>query len=190
MKTTASASTVVAALIVTVVFAAAFTVPGGNDSKGIPIFLHKPSFIVFAISNAMALISSSTSLMMFLGILTSRYSEIDFLHSLPRKFIIGLCTLFLSILCMLIAFGAALHLYLVHLWKFVLIPIILSTCVPAIIFVVLQFPLLYEITSLTYGRSIFRQEVNIDLTNNTSITNQAPPQAQAPAHPLVGPSSV
>ncbi|KAJ0007274.1 hypothetical protein Pint_29083 [Pistacia integerrima] len=37
----------VAALIITIVFAATFIVPGGNGSaKGTPIFLHKPSFIV------------------------------------------------------------------------------------------------------------------------------------------------
>jgi hypothetical protein len=45
---------------------------------------------------------------MFLGILTARYAEQDFLISLPRKLIIGLSTLVISIAAMMVAFCAAL----------------------------------------------------------------------------------
>ncbi len=41
MKNTATSCTVVGALIVTIMFAAAFTVPGGNDQMGVPIFLNE-----------------------------------------------------------------------------------------------------------------------------------------------------
>ena len=42
MKGTASSCTVVAALIVTIMFAAAITVPGGNkQDSGLPTFLNK-----------------------------------------------------------------------------------------------------------------------------------------------------
>ncbi|VVA34691.1 PREDICTED: ankyrin, partial [Prunus dulcis] len=42
MKETASSCTVVGALIITIMFAAAFTIPGGNNGQtGFPIFLHK-----------------------------------------------------------------------------------------------------------------------------------------------------
>ncbi|KAH9684916.1 ANK REP REGION domain-containing protein [Citrus sinensis] len=101
MKETATACSVVAAFIITVMFAAAFTVPGGNDSRGIPNFLHESSFIIFAVSDALSLFSSIISVLMFLGILTSRYSEEDFLLSLPRKLIIGLITMFFSIASMM-----------------------------------------------------------------------------------------
>ncbi|KAH8502153.1 hypothetical protein H0E87_016791, partial [Populus deltoides] len=37
------------------------------------------------------------------------YSENDFLKSLPRKLVIGLCTLFISIATMMVAFCAALR---------------------------------------------------------------------------------
>ncbi|XP_062173537.1 uncharacterized protein LOC133878999 [Alnus glutinosa] len=89
MKDTANSCTVVGALIITIMFAAAFTVPGGNkQDTGFPIFLDERLFMLFIISDALSLISSTTSVMMFLGILTSRYAEDDFLESLPRKMII------------------------------------------------------------------------------------------------------
>ncbi|KAI3912401.1 hypothetical protein MKW92_048608 [Papaver armeniacum] len=161
MKDTSHSCMVVAALIATVVFAAAFTVPGGNFSddnesnKGIPIFLNKMSFMVFAISDALALFSSVTSILMFLAILTSRYAEEDFLISLPTKLIIGLGTLFFSIAATMIAFGATLSIVLGHRIVWVLIPIALFSCVPVTLFALLQFPLLVEMVRSTYWPRIF-----------------------------------
>ncbi|KAL0288289.1 UNVERIFIED_CONTAM: hypothetical protein Scaly_2736000 [Sesamum calycinum] len=86
MKDTSNSCTIAAALIVTVMFAAAITVPGGNDSvNGYPIFSKNGGFIVFAISDAISLFTSTTSLLMFLAILTSRYAEEDFLYVLPNR---------------------------------------------------------------------------------------------------------
>ncbi|CAL9014019.1 unnamed protein product [Prunus brigantina] len=83
MKGTATSCIVVGALIVTIMFAVAFTVPGGNNQdKGFPIFLRKKFFRVFLISDSISLFSSTTSVMIFLGILTSRYAEDDFLRVL------------------------------------------------------------------------------------------------------------
>ncbi|KAK9062041.1 hypothetical protein SSX86_019225 [Deinandra increscens subsp. villosa] len=95
MKGTASQCMVVAALITTIVFAAAFTVPGGYNQtnyqqNGIPVFHSKATFMVFVVADAIALFASSASLLMFLSILTSRYAERDFLDSLPKKLILGL----------------------------------------------------------------------------------------------------
>ncbi|XP_031262071.1 ankyrin repeat-containing protein ITN1-like [Pistacia vera] len=70
MKGTDSSCTLVAALITTVVFATAFPVPGGNNNDGIPNFMNEIPFIVFAIPDALAFISSTASVLMFLGILT------------------------------------------------------------------------------------------------------------------------
>ncbi|KAM0930760.1 hypothetical protein ACQ4PT_000688 [Festuca glaucescens] len=50
--------TVVAVLFATVAFAAIFTVPGGNDEKGVAIVVHAVSFKVFFIFNAIALFTS------------------------------------------------------------------------------------------------------------------------------------
>ncbi|KAJ8756074.1 hypothetical protein K2173_024621 [Erythroxylum novogranatense] len=158
MKSTASSCTVVAALVVTVVFAAAFTLPGGNNSNGTPVYLHDLSFLIFTVSNALGLFASSTSVLMFLGILTSRYSEEDFLRALPMRMCIGLITLFLSMAFMLAAFSCSLHIVLVHRLKWVAAPIILLAGIPVTLFGFLQFPLLVEIVSSTFGPSIFRRQ--------------------------------
>ncbi|KAH9667227.1 ANK REP REGION domain-containing protein [Citrus sinensis] len=156
MKDTAQSCTVVVSLIITVVFAAAFTVPGGNNNEGIPNFLHDVPFIVFITSDALALFSSATSLLMFLGILTSRYAEEDFLVSLPRKLIIGLLSMFFSIAAMMVAFGATIYIALSQPWKWVIIPISLLAFIPVTLFALLQFPLLVEIFLSTYRPSLCR----------------------------------
>ncbi|XP_031276074.1 uncharacterized protein LOC116134521 [Pistacia vera] len=154
MKGTAASCSVVAALIITVVFTAAFTVLGGNNNNEIPNFLHDIAFIVFVISDPLALFSSTASVLMFLAILTSRYSEDDFLVSLPNKLVIGLITLFFSIASMMVAFGATLYTFLSHSWNWTVIPISLLGCLPVTLFVMLQFPLLVEIFLSTYRPSI------------------------------------
>ncbi|RVX02692.1 Retrovirus-related Pol polyprotein from transposon RE2 [Vitis vinifera] len=132
MKDTASSCMVVATLIATVMFAAAFSVPGGNDDDtGRPIFLTKKSFLVFAISDALALFSSATSILIFLSILTSRYAEEDFLESLPNRLIIGLATLFISVATMMIAFCATLFIVLGPELVWVANPMALVACVPS-----------------------------------------------------------
>ncbi|KAF8403426.1 hypothetical protein HHK36_011530 [Tetracentron sinense] len=156
MKATSSSCMVVATLIATVMFAAAFTVPGGNQNdRGIPIFLNANSFLIFAISDALSLFSSLTSVLMFLSILTSRYAEEDFLYSLPKKLIIGLASLFISIATMMIAFSATLSIVLSKRLSWVFIPISLLACIPVTLFASLQFPLLVEIVRSTYGPRIF-----------------------------------
>ncbi|KAK4593421.1 hypothetical protein RGQ29_017506 [Quercus rubra] len=153
MKDTASSCTVVGALIVTIMFAAVFTVPGGNDqNNGFPIFLNKKLFLVFIVSDALSLFSSSTSVLMFLGILTSRYAEIDFLESLPRKMIIGLSILFFSIVAMMTTFSAALLLML-HEQSWIFKPVICLASILITLFVLMQFPLLVAMAISTYRPS-------------------------------------
>ncbi|KAM5550694.1 hypothetical protein ABKV19_027165 [Rosa sericea] len=159
MKDTATSFTVVGALIVTLMFATAFTVPGGYKADtGFPIFINERLFMVFIISDAISLFSATTSSLMFLGILTSRYAEDDFLKFLPTKMIIGLFTLFFSIATMMIAFSAALLLILQEK-PWTAIPIILLSCVPVTLFAAIKIPLLVEILLSTYGRGIFDKNV-------------------------------
>ncbi|ONI18746.1 hypothetical protein PRUPE_3G236300 [Prunus persica] len=155
MKGTATSCTFVGALILTIMFAAAFIVPGGsNQDTGFPIFLRKKLFRVFIISDSISLFSSTTSVMIFLGILTSRYAENDFLWSLPTKMILGLFTLFLSIATMMVAFFSTI-LIMLEGESWVFIPIILLASVPTSSFVWMQFPLFLDIFMFTYGRAIF-----------------------------------
>ncbi|GKC36714.1 ankyrin repeat-containing domain, PGG domain protein [Tanacetum coccineum] len=158
MKDTATSCTVVAALIVTITFAAAITVPGGNKDDGKPVFLNERAFMLFMISDAFALFSSSTSLLMFLGILTSRYAEDDFLYSLPKRLTIGLVSLFLSIAATMIAFGETLALLLHDKVTWIAAPVVMITSIPVGLYALLQFPLLVEIVWSTYGPSIFRKQ--------------------------------
>ncbi|KAJ7974927.1 Ankyrin repeat-containing protein [Quillaja saponaria] len=159
MKETATSCTVVGALIVTIMFAAAFTVPGGNhEDTGYPVFLNRKLFTLFMISDAVSLFSSSTSVLMFLGILTSRYAEEDFLESLPKKLIIGLSALFLSIATMMMTFCAAMY-FTLHGRSWIFIPVILLASIPVTLFILLQFPLLVRIFISTYGPVIFDRGV-------------------------------
>ena len=145
MKDMATSCSVVAALIVTMVFTAAFTVPGADDHK-----TDKKLYDIFMISDGFSLFSSTTSVFVFLGILTSRFQERDFRKSLPRKLFIGLIILFLSIASMLITFCVVLLIMLPESW--VPIPVILLGALPITLFALLQFPLLIRIFHSTYGR--------------------------------------
>ncbi|XP_023637224.1 uncharacterized protein LOC17881201 isoform X2 [Capsella rubella] len=155
MKDTAMSCSLVAALIVTVTFAAVFTVPGGTDdsSKGKPFHRYDRKFITFVVSDLISCFSACTSVLIFLGILTARYSFDDFLVSLPTKMIAGLSTLFISIAAMLMAFSSALFTMLDDKW--IVPPTILLACLPALLFVLLQYPLLKEMIFSTYGKGIF-----------------------------------
>ncbi|XP_073033616.1 uncharacterized protein [Primulina eburnea] len=156
MKDTANSCTVAAALIATIAFAASITVPGGNNGdNGFPIFYNKSAFVTFAVFDAMSLFSSTASMLMFLSILTARYAEGDFLYSLPKRLIIGLVTLFLSITSMMIAFSATLYLVFGRRKAWTLVPIAALACLPVILFVQLQFPLLLEMIISTYRSRIF-----------------------------------
>lgn len=159
MKDTATSCTIAAALITTVVFAAAITVPGGsNEVTGLPIFSGDPVFITFVISDAISLFTATTSLLMFLSILTSRYAEEDFLHVLPQRLIIGLVTLFVSTTCMMISFSATLYLVFGQKKAYIIIPVTVLACLPITSFVTSQSPLIIDVISSTYGRGIFGKQ--------------------------------
>ncbi|KAL6221266.1 hypothetical protein ACLB2K_009017 [Fragaria x ananassa] len=143
MKGTATSCTVVGALIVTMMFAAAFTVPGGNNGS----------------TDTLSLVSSTTSVILFLGILTSRYAEDDFLKHLPTKMMLGLSTLFISIATMMIAFSSALIITLDKEYSWAVIPSIFAASIPVASFIWLQFPLLIEIIWSTYGPGIFDKKL-------------------------------
>ncbi|XP_058215894.1 uncharacterized protein LOC131326970 isoform X3 [Rhododendron vialii] len=166
MRDTANSCTIVAALITTIVFAAAITVPGGSfsdsgsDKKGLPIRLGGRAFTVFGVSDALAMFSSSASLLMFLSILTCRYGEEDFRYSLPRRLIIGLVTLFLSIISMMVAFGATLKIVFGEKMAWLLYPVAALSSAPVALFALWQFPLLYTMIKSTYFPGIFGKKSN------------------------------
>ncbi|TKY56486.1 Serine/threonine-protein phosphatase 6 regulatory ankyrin repeat subunit C [Spatholobus suberectus] len=155
-KETATSFTIVGTLIITIVFAAAFTLPGGNDQNtGIPLFLHKKMFTTYMVADAISLFASSTAVMTFIGILTSRYAERDFLKSLPLKLMFGLFTLICSVLAMMVAFCSAFSLMLRDTEHFKIVKFVISIAsLSVVIFLPIQLRLLLEIFNST-----FRSEV-------------------------------
>lgn len=100
MKKNASYGLIVATLIVTVVFPAAFTLPHGNETNHL-----NTALTALAITNAIAMGLSTLSMILFVYILISRYAEVNFISSLPKSFRFGLILLVLSLLFLLISFG-------------------------------------------------------------------------------------
>ncbi|XP_024017263.1 uncharacterized protein LOC21410003 [Morus notabilis] len=164
MKNTSSSCMIVSTLVATVMFAAAFTVPGGNNDAGTPIFLWNSALLVFAISDALALFSSLTSLLMFLSILTARYATEDFLKSLPKSLIIGLASLFFATTTMMVALGATLSIVLEEKMNWIYVPTILIASLPVTIFALLQLPLFINLVQSTFGYFTFRPQTLGDLS--------------------------
>ncbi|KAI3827106.1 hypothetical protein L1987_01170 [Smallanthus sonchifolius] len=122
---------------------------------GKAIYETSPRFIIFSVSDAISLFTSTTSLLMFLSILTSRYAEEDFLYKLPLTLILGLVMLLMSVATMMIAFNATLYILFGQEKSWILIPTAAITCLPVASFMRMQLPLLFDLISSTYGNGIF-----------------------------------
>ncbi|KAH7514899.1 hypothetical protein FEM48_Zijuj11G0139200 [Ziziphus jujuba var. spinosa] len=141
LKRTSESCSVIAVLIATVAFTVAYTVPGGFDSTGLPILHHHPFFVVFTITDVLALVSSLTSVVMFISILTSPFRLQDFRKSLPRKLSLAFTFLFLSVAATMMAFSTTVIL-IVRLQKRWTTTLIYGVAfVPVTLFALLQFPL-------------------------------------------------
>jgi hypothetical protein len=150
LKRTSEGCSIVAVLIATVAFAAAYTVPGGpNDTTGIPILLNQPFFVVFTVTDVLSLSFALTSVVIFLSILTSPFRLANFKHSLPNKLILGFTFLFLSVCMMMVAFAATVLLMLHNGegWRRILLYAL--SFLPVGIFALSYFPL-YLSLSETY----------------------------------------
>ncbi|MFS7917720.1 putative PGG domain-containing protein [Helianthus anomalus] len=116
---------------------------------------------IFAVSNAFSLFTTTTTLLLFLSILTTRFSEKDFLVSLPRRLILGLFTLFLSTIAMIVAFGAILFLIFCDHRPWMLAPIAGFACLPLSVIVTIKLPLLVDLIQSTYI-SIFGKQTYLE----------------------------
>nr|XP_023888040.1 uncharacterized protein LOC112000165 [Quercus suber]POE66706.1 serine/threonine-protein phosphatase 6 regulatory ankyrin repeat subunit a [Quercus suber] len=158
MRYTANSSMVVATLIGSIMF----SVQPSDELKLNPILL-----LVYSISSATVLICSTTSLIMFLSILHSRYSYDDFLASLPIKLIIGVMSLFISIAAIMVAFCASFSSKYHNTRGFPLIVVLLVvfTFVP-VLFVLLKYRLLVDIVQSTGFRFQPHQRVLFEQVSN------------------------
>ena len=148
MRNTATSSMVVAALIAQIVFSVQPD-NGLNPSSGKSKLL-----LAYSVSSAIAFFSSSTSLIMFVSILTSRYSFNDFRSWLPIRLMIGVTSLFISITAMMVAFCASFSLKFHNHHEFPLIAVLFGSfaCL-AILYGLVKYPLLYDIVRSTYCSS-------------------------------------
>ncbi|XP_059660961.1 ankyrin repeat-containing protein At5g02620-like [Cornus florida] len=142
LKRTSENSSLVAVLIATVAFAAAYTVPGGSDDKtGVPILLNNPLFIIFTVTDVLSLTCTFTSLVIFLSILTSTFRLRDFKHSLPQKLMLGFTFLLLSVAMMMLSFAATVALMIRNKERWTKIALYTVAFLPVTIFVLSYMPL-------------------------------------------------
>ncbi|KAG5235265.1 ankyrin repeat-containing protein [Salix suchowensis] len=149
-ETTQSCSTV-AALVATVVFAAAYTVPGGSDDSGKPNFIDSPYFLVFTVSDVLSLASSLTSLVVFLSLLTSPFELQDFRVSLPRKLLVGFTFLFFAVITTMLSFGATILILIQSEKKLTTLLLSIAAFLPVLVFAIMQFRLYVSFMGSTYN---------------------------------------
>ncbi|KAH9603514.1 hypothetical protein KSS87_004730 [Heliosperma pusillum] len=186
MKKTAESCALVAALIGTMVFSAAFQLPGGlNNDTGIPVLVKNTAFVFFTMSNAVSLFTSTASILMFLSILTSRYSQKDFLISLPQKLMIGLMLLLISIATMVASFTVTFFIIYQKSLRWAPITVAVLASVPVTLFGLQQFPLLVEMYYSTHKfRKLFvpghQKLFQVPHSESSGLTWQKPDTSRYP----------
>ncbi|KAB2637558.1 hypothetical protein D8674_028092 [Pyrus ussuriensis x Pyrus communis] len=152
VKETAQACSTVAVLVATVVFAAAYAIPGGtNDQSGLPVFRDDPLFLLFTCMDVVAIACSLSSVAFFLSVLSSPLEYPYFVDSIPNKILTGFVLLFCSMATTMLAFAATI-LLLIRVekkWtKSLLYPIAFF---PVPLFGLLQFPM-YQTFKVTFQK--------------------------------------
>ncbi|XP_073261080.1 uncharacterized protein [Populus alba] len=155
IEKTSQSCSAVAVLLATVVFAAAYTIPGGSNDLGFPIFLHNRFFLAFTVLDVIALASSLTSVVMFLSILTSPFEYENFYHNIPRKLILGFTLLFLSVMTTMLAFACTLFLVIHFRKKWTTGLISFAAFFPVTVFALMQFPL--YVSFLSTMKDLFKE---------------------------------
>ncbi|GKV34298.1 hypothetical protein SLEP1_g42676 [Rubroshorea leprosula] len=135
VKKTAESYTLASVLIVTIMFAALFTVPGGNNDTGVPILSDRKLFLGFLVCDTVSFLTASTSLLGFLTELTVRADQrreplfrVPLLGSLfiaPFSaslfcMAVSIILLIISVVTMILAFTFALILTLEDKWRVLL----------------------------------------------------------------------
>ncbi|XP_054792687.1 uncharacterized protein LOC129298317 isoform X1 [Prosopis cineraria] len=174
IKGTAQSCSAVSVLVATVVFAAAYTVPGGTDDNGVPVLLDSPLFLFFTIMDVVGLASSLISVMMFLSILTSPFQMQEFYKSLPRKLTMGFTLLFISLTTTLLAFGSTILLTIRmenKRWSSSLI--YSATFFPVTLFGLTQFPI---IMAVKYRMKRLKKTIKKVIPNDVITTISTKPK--------------
>ncbi|KAH6801445.1 hypothetical protein C2S52_001909 [Perilla frutescens var. hirtella] len=112
MRNMADSCMLMATILLSVMFAAAFTVPGGYDPQtGEPILAKRHWFKVFVVFEVLGLIASVLSIVMFRSIMASSFSKEDFVFQLEKKQYYAFQALLLSLVCAFSAFLSSISLF-------------------------------------------------------------------------------
>ncbi|CAM8946717.1 unnamed protein product [Rhodiola kirilowii] len=104
VKEIANSGTAIAGLILAISYAASITVPGGiRADNGLPVLGSESAFKIYGVANALSLFGACASLLMFLSIFTSRYTEGDFLRALPIKLVVGILSLYMAVASLMVS---------------------------------------------------------------------------------------
>ncbi|XP_047162039.1 ankyrin repeat-containing protein ITN1-like [Vigna umbellata] len=129
-KGIANSGMVVATLVATVAFAAALTVPGDKNNVW---------FIVFIVTNAIALFTSSASILSFLtNFISSRFADTEFVISVHPSLYYGLQLLMISVSTLVYAFIATSFLIFDHTTKWVSYAVTPMGFSPLLVFILFQ----------------------------------------------------
>ncbi|KAF9672130.1 hypothetical protein SADUNF_Sadunf11G0008700 [Salix dunnii] len=151
IKETTQFCSTVAAGVFTIVFAAAYTVPGGSDENGKPNFIDSPYFMLFTVSDIFSLASSFTSLVVFLSLLTSTFELKEFHISLPRKLLVGVTFLFFAVITTTLCFGATILILIQSERKSTTLLLSIAAFLPVLLFATMQFRLYAFILGAAYN---------------------------------------
>ncbi|TQD98744.1 hypothetical protein C1H46_015653 [Malus baccata] len=142
VKETAQSCSTVAVLVATVVFAAAYAIPGGfNDKSGRPVFQDNPLFLLFTCMDVVAIACSLSSVAFFLSVLSSPLEYPYFVKSIPHKVMIGFILLFFSMATTMLAFAATILLLIRVKKKWTMSILYPIAFFPVLLFGLLQFPM-------------------------------------------------
>ncbi|TQE08776.1 hypothetical protein C1H46_005624 [Malus baccata] len=142
VKETAQSCSTVAVLVATVVFAAAYAIPGGfNDKSGRPVFQDNPLFLLFTCMDVVAIASSLSSVAFFLSVLSSPLEYPYFVKSIPHKVMLGFVLLFFSMATTMLAFAATILLLIRVKKKWTMSLLYPIAFFPVPLFGLLQFPM-------------------------------------------------
>ncbi|GKV34306.1 hypothetical protein SLEP1_g42683 [Rubroshorea leprosula] len=148
-KKTAESYSLASVLIVTIMFAALFTVPGGIDEKtGMPKLLHLKQLSGFLISDAVSFITASTSFVGFLSVLTLTYKRRGRRRTLPLRLLFAILSLIISIATMILTFIFALAIMLGNTCHVLPAIIIYVVVVLGVMFSDWQLPTLLNLFSM------------------------------------------
>lgn len=129
----------IATLLLSVVVAAAYQFPGGNEDDGTPVHIKSKWFTCFVIFEAIAMYSSTMSITIFWSIATSSFEEDHFLQILPNLLKLGLLILVISLVFSISAFVATYFLIFVGVRALLVKFVILSAYIFLICAVFYQF---------------------------------------------------